>query len=50
MLKKEREAINLLKPYRLRDAPTGLTFQSLAVSLRTTRLNIQKFYLVFALR
>jgi len=27
-----------------------LTFQSRAVSLRTTRLNIQKFYMVLALR
>jgi hypothetical protein len=26
-----------------------LTFQSLAVSLRTTSLNIQKFYMVLAL-
>jgi hypothetical protein len=28
----------------------ALTFQSLAVSLRTTRFNIQKFYIVLALR
>ena len=28
----------------------NLTFQSLAVSLRTTRFNIQKFYMVLALR
>ena len=28
----------------------GLTFQSLAVSLRTARFNIQKFYMVLALR
>ena len=27
-----------------------LTFQSLAVSIRTTRFNIQKFYMVLALR
>jgi hypothetical protein len=27
-----------------------LTFQSLAVSLRTSRFNIQQFYMVFALR
>jgi len=27
----------------------GLTFKSLAVSLRTTRFNIQKFYMVLAL-
>jgi hypothetical protein len=27
-----------------------LTFQSLAVSLRTTTFNIQKFYVVLALR
>jgi len=27
-----------------------LTFESLAVSLRTTTFNIQKFYMVFALR
>jgi hypothetical protein len=27
-----------------------LTFQSLAVSLRTTKVNIQKFYMVLALR
>ena len=27
-----------------------LTFQSLAVSLRTTKFNIQKFYMVLALR
>ena len=27
-----------------------LTFQTLAVSLRTTRFNIQKFYMVLALR
>jgi len=26
------------------------TFQSLAVSLRTTRFNVQKFYMVFDLR
>jgi len=29
---------------------TDLTFKSLAVSLRTTRFNIQKFYTVLALR
>jgi hypothetical protein len=28
----------------------GLTFRSLAVSLRTTRFNIQNFYMVLALR
>ena len=28
----------------------GLTFESLAVSLRTTRFNIQKFYMALALR
>jgi hypothetical protein len=28
----------------------GLTFQSLAVSLRTARFSIQKLYFVFALR
>ena len=28
----------------------ALTFQSLAVSLRTTRFNIQKFYMAFTLR
>jgi len=28
----------------------NLTFESLAVSLRTTRFNIQKFYMVLALR
>jgi len=28
----------------------ALTFQSLAVSLRTTRFNIQKFYMVLASR
>jgi len=27
-----------------------LTFQSLAVSLRTTKFNVQKFYVVLALR
>ena len=27
----------------------ALTFQSLSVSLRTTRFDIQKFYIVFAL-
>ena len=29
---------------------TVLTFQSLAVSLRTTRFNIKQFYMVLALR
>jgi hypothetical protein len=28
----------------------GLTFSSLAVSLRTARFNIRKFYMVLALR
>jgi hypothetical protein len=28
----------------------GLTFKCLAVSLRTARFNIQKFYIMFALR
>ena len=28
----------------------GLIFQSLAISLRTTRFNIQKFYMVLTLR
>jgi len=39
---------------RSRDNSIGvlltLTLKSLAVSLRTTRFNIQKFYMVFALR
>jgi hypothetical protein len=30
--------------------PSHLTFKSLAVSLRTTRFNIQNFYMVLALR
>jgi hypothetical protein len=38
--KKRRDTVNSYK----------LTFQSLAVSLRTTRFNIQKFYMVLALR
>jgi hypothetical protein len=29
---------------------SALTFKSLAVSLRTTRFNIQNFYMVLALR
>ena len=32
------------------DSKTPLTFKSLAVSLRTTRFNIQKFYMALALR
>jgi hypothetical protein len=30
--------------------PLSLTFQSLALSLRTTRFNIQKFYMMLTLR
>ena len=33
-----------------REHPVVLTFQSVAVSLRTTGFNIQKFYMAFALR
>ena len=32
----------------MKDSP--LTFQSLAISLRTTRINIQKFYIMLPLR
>ena len=31
-------------------ADKGLIFESLSISLRTTRYNIQKFYMVLALR
>jgi hypothetical protein len=35
---------------RERERELTLTFQSLAVSLRTTRFNVKKFYMVLALR
>jgi len=35
---------------RLRYKRFALAFQSLAVALRTTTFNIQKFYMVLALR
>jgi hypothetical protein len=42
----------ILYEHQRREHPKvlALTFKSLAVSLRTTRFNIQKFYMVLALR
>jgi len=40
----------LLKLISLFITCSDLTFTSLSLSLRTTRFNIQKFYMVFALR
>ena len=46
----ERIFMNLIPKIFKETSQTILTFKILAVSLRTTRFNIQKFYTVLALR
>ena len=41
--------MTILKRIKTYGVTTGLTFQSLAVTLRTTRFNIQKFYMLITL-